>query len=262
MTDEQILHNIEEAAKSLAREDEIARELGFADKVELRKYLKNHPKVNDIWITARFEFWKEIKQAVYDNVRSGNNAAINLVGEIWQEERGVSSSTLTPAQLKELTGKTHATLATWRLKEGLPYDKRSKTFNLRDVIQFLERYYTKVGRSKGRLPNPKNAFQEMKTKKLEMDLKKEQGNLLEREVVAAGVIARHQRLIQFFHRITDVATQLEGKPLKQIIEVLSKFFDKVIQGQRGDYTELQLNKEIQVKFQEVLDDIKKAEKTS
>lgn len=262
MDKKHVLDNLEQLAGTPSTEEEIAHSSGFANKKAFHTYLKKH-KAYDTWRTTRDKFWADYQKSVLALAKKGNPRAQEFMTEVYKAEKGLSGLTLTKKEMKNLVGMSYQTLNTWENKHGLKYDKKSRTYLLRDVIHFLIKYYEQVGRdSAPKAIAAPDEFRQEKLRKIRLENKASVGSLLPRDEVIAGMAARRLRLSQGFHQLGDLATELEGKPYHQILAILEKHHTEVLRTQKEDLPELKLNPELEASFRELLDAIEQEEKST
>lgn len=253
---EQFLRDLKKIASQAADVEEIAYKLDFENKASLEKFLSDDKEAYEIWHQGRLDCWIKAKNAIVEAAGRGNATAISILDGLLKDEKEGKgfSERVNITELSKLTGRSAQTVHNW-IKAGLPREK-DKTFFLPKFIDWFEKYKFDLGKKKAGKPKGTNELQKMKTKKLELELQREKGELLNRGEVLAGLIARHQRFLQTCGHLTDIATQLEGKSLKQIVEILEKFFEKLVEIQRDELGELRLSTQSKKKFFELLNILK------
>jgi hypothetical protein len=93
--------------------------------------------------------------------------------------------------------------------------------------------------------------------KLQAELDRQKGSLLDRQQVIAGLMARHQSLVNTMERkAEELAALCNNRPLKKIAEVLNGFFDDLRRQQCVVPEMLQLPPDAERKFRELMEDIK------
>ena len=215
---EQFLLNLKSIASAAANVEEIAYKLGFDGAKKFEKFLDNDKEAKDIWKQARLDCWIKSKAAITIAAQEGKARAIEVLDGLLKAEQGSGiTENVSITQLANLTGKSSQTIYNWVTKHGLPREK-DKTFNLPKFFVWFEKYKFEAGKKQVKVKSS-NTLQDIKVKKLQQELKKDEHELLDRKEVISGITARYQRLLLQHSRLIDVATQCEGKSLKQIIEV-------------------------------------------
>ena len=157
---------------------------------------------------------------------------------------------ITLIQLMEITNKGRRTIYFW-IDRGLPREDDG-SFWLPKVFEWLEKYTeNKVMK---RLPDRKmNPYQEGRVKQLRIDIAEREHRLLDRSSIMAGMIARHQNLINaFHHKAEELARDTIGQSQSKNMEMLGNFFDGVLRQQCSVPEQLKLPADIAEQFSELL----------
>lgn len=156
---------------------------------------------------------------------------------------------VTLQQLSELTGRTRRSIYDW-LKKGLRREADGSFF-LPNFITWFEQYT--IEKMPARILAAANPLQKMKAERLEIDLARARNQLLDRNTVIAGQIARHQNLINSLkHKAEEMALLAHGQPQAKIMELLNSFFDNVLRQQCQVPEELALPEEVEKQFRRLL----------
>lgn len=160
---------------------------------------------------------------------------------------------VTLMQLIEITGKKRRTIYFW-IDRGLPREEDG-TFLLPKVFEWLETYTE--NKTLERLPDRKmNPYQVNRARELAMHIAEREHQLLKRDEVMTGQVARHQNLINAFtHKSEELAMQAHGQPQSKIMELLGEFFDEVLRQQCSVPEQLHLPEEKAKLFSELLNSL-------
>jgi len=156
-------------------------------------------------------------------------------------------------QLIEITKKGRRTIYFW-LAKGLSREDDG-FFWLPKFFEWYEKYMS--DKIYDRLPAQKmNPYQLSRVQKLKMDIARQQNQLLERPVVIAGQVARHQNLVNSFtNKAEELAIMLAGLPQAQIQKQLNEFFDEILRQQCSVGEELCLPEKQNQKLKELLSEL-------
>ena len=203
----------------------------FEDHFELEKY----PRIRQALETA-------VTQRVEEIIRK------RFVATAQKDYRKV-----TLQQLVEITGKTRRTIYDW-INKGLPRNADG-SFYLPSFIGWFEKYT--IEKLPSKVIAEINPLQAFKAERLEIDLKKAKNELLARDEVMAGQVARHQNLINSLsHKAEEIAMLANGQPQSKISEMLNNFFDEVLSQQCQVPEQLQLPEEKAKEFEKLLNSLK------
>lgn len=156
-------------------------------------------------------------------------------------------------QLEELTGRTRRTIYDW-LGKGLKRESDGSFF-LPTFITWFEQYT--VEKLPAKAVAAANPYQKLRTEHLKYTLAEQKRELLRRDEVMAGYVARHQNLVTSFrHKAEDLLMEIQGLPESKKQEILNKFFDDVLTQQCSVPEELHLPEEIAELFAELLKKLK------
>jgi phage terminase Nu1 subunit (DNA packaging protein) len=183
--------------------------------------------------------------ALAEAAKAGNQAAIKAI-EVFLRDEGEGPSPradygrLSISQLAELFGVTRQTVYDWYTKQGLARNADS-TFDLKVAIRWFEEFtLKKVSKGKEILGDP-DPLRTIRARKLALDLERQRGQLLDRETVIAGQVARFANLIEALEKLCrEVAMMVVNQPAERIREILETWKNDVIVAQRQVPEELQL----------------------
>ncbi len=220
-----LLKNLSSFAATAATISEAGEAMDL-DPGTLDELLKTDPEVADIWNEARIRTIIKIKTAIVDKACDGNVTAAKQVETILRREvihPTIDFTHLTTDQIVEITGKTRQTIHDWVAKRSMPRNS-DKTFNLRSFLGWFEGFvFSKADGGKGPAADL-NPFQRAKAESLQIDLDKKRGTLLDRGMVIAGQVARHQALISALNRKPEeLALLCFGATRQRIEEIVETF---------------------------------------
>lgn len=235
------LQNLKQMAAAAASLQEIAYKLDFKNGDEFEKFLEKDKEARNIWKQARTDCWIKSRAAIVIAAQAGQAKAIEVLDRLLQEEQPNSfvPENLTATQLAKLVGKTYQTIWDWTRKNGLPREKNKK-YNLLKFFTWYGKYKFGSGKKKGTVEKSEDELRGLKAEELRLELDEKRGNLLDRKEVLSGIVVRHQKQIQHYDRLPELATNVEKKSYEQIVIELEKFFEKLISEQREDFIELKL----------------------
>ena len=198
----------------------------------LKTMLADDREAADIWNSARLATTIEIKKALVAQAVSGKPMAARQIENILRREIARPRADfhhLSIELMVELTGKTRQTVHSWYSKHGLPRNS-DKTFDLTVFLNWFEEFTLKKA---GKSTAPQSVFDTnplaaKKAEKLTMEIAAQKGQLLPRSEVIAGLLARHQAMINAMARKAGpLAMSCHGQTTDKIAGMLEKFFDEV-----------------------------------
>lgn len=224
------LKNIQQLAATAATITEACEALSL-EPGTLDEMLKSDIEVADIWKEARTATIIKIKTARVDSAIGGNATAAKQVEAILRREivhPAVDFTHLTTDQMISITGKSRQTIHDWQTKYSMPRNS-DKSFNLASFIVWFEGYvFKKADNGSGPAVVKLDPLRQSKADELQMRLDKQRGQLLDRGMVIAGMVARHQSLVSSLDRKSEqLSLACVGKPQPQIASVLDDFFSQV-----------------------------------
>lgn len=244
----QFLRKLETAASKVQSLSQAAKWLKVAGGgMALRKILDGDLEAKDVWDENWLRAEMEVKAATFANAKAGNGQAIKTVENWIRAADGEAGATvradygrLSISQAAELFGVTRQAVHEWFTKQGLGRNPDG-SFDLKTMIAWFEQFtVTKASRGKDILAEI-NPLQAIKARRLAVDLERARGNLLDREQVVAGQVARFGNLIDSLGKLArEVAPMLVNQTLDTIKEILAKYAAGVIVAQRQIPEELEL----------------------
>ena len=254
------LRNLRALASVAVTVSEAAEKLGLANSQELYNMLDTDREVADTWGQARQEAFIKIKFALIKQANEGNQAAIRAIEPFLQDELHQRTdyfdfSYLSTNQLAQLTGKTRQTIYKWRTQHGLPTNK-DNSFDLHQVLPWLEKFIIQKITDRFKGDEKLDPLKQAKAERLEMELKKHRGELLNREEVMAGLLARYQILLFWAERRPDELGRLcQGQKPERITKLIKEAVIELRRDLCQVPEELQLSDKASKLFQKVLDNL-------
>ena len=158
-------------------------------------------------------------------------------------------------EMVEITGKSRQTVHAWHAEYGLGRNSDG-TFDLRVFIPWFAEFTLKKA-NRGSKAVDHDPFKAAKTERLEMDLQKQKGRLLDRDMVMAGQLARQQLLVNALgQRAEQLATICHGQPPEKIIQILNESFADIRRQQCQIPEQLRLGPEAVKSFIKLLESLK------
>ena len=204
------------------------------------------------------QFEEHFELTKYPRIRQALEAAISQrVEEIIRERFVIAAQKdyrkVTLQQLVEITGKTRRTIYDW-INKGLPRNADG-SFYLPSFIGWFEKFT--IEKLPSKVIAEINPLQAFKAARIEIDLKRARNELLSRDEVMAGQVARHQNLINSLsHKAEEIAMLANGQPQSKISEMLNSFFDELLSQQCQVPEQLQLPEEKAKEFEKLLNSLK------
>lgn len=241
------------------------KDLGFTQfqtAQDLRNFLDKDREANEIWESARVNAAIDNRENLRKAAGEGNVKAIELLDK-WtidrQKETGESGSAnfnrISTNQMAELFGVTRQTVYEWQTQKGLMQNKDG-TFDLHSALQWFEDYILKKATRGNSAVSPLNPFQAVKTKREELKLEHDRGELLERGAVLGFQVTMMQNVVNSFNGITDLANRVFSQPREEIVARLEDFRDEVMAKLQHVPAELKLDSEAGEKLNELFDILK------
>jgi hypothetical protein len=224
----QLLRRVQEiASTTMIVAEKADRALGLAAG-EFVTILATDRIVRDLWEQSRFEFWLQQQQSMAKKVAEGDARAAAIFQQLFPEvhagEGGadlVDFTRLSPTQMEKATGVLRQQILRWHKQHGLPRNA-DHTYSMPAFVTWLERF-TKAKIS-GQASPGTNPLTSVKAERLELELRKRKGELVEVEAVTEGLFAREKALVAVLeHKPEELSHVLEGKTRQQIKPVLEKF---------------------------------------
>jgi len=259
-----LLFNIGQQAESGATIAEAEDALGLAGG-ELERLLAEDTEAADLWRQKRLECLREIRGILKTQAKEGKVSAINNFIKILRNE--LSSRTcidfhhVSTTQFESELGVSRMNLSNWVNKQGLAKNSDG-TIDLKVFIEWLSDYaVAKAARGAG--GTNIDPLRTKRAQKLELDLRKQRGQLLERDAVMAGLLARHQTMLAAHQRKTEELARLcLNQPFEKSKEIIAAGFAEIRREMCNTPEQLRLPDEAVEKFTELLDGLKSEEPES
>jgi hypothetical protein len=227
----QFLRNLKGLAAVVMTVSEAAHKLGLGSGEELRQILDSDPESADIWSQTRLDTILAAREALLAAAKEGNQTAIRAVENYLREEKQAATAGLSmdlmhlsQKQLYELVGTTKVTLLEWEKKHGLPRNS-DKTYDLRVFLDWYGKFCQRKGAVK---IEPADKLRDLKAAKMQVELAERKGQLLPREDVVAGLVARVQAMVSAFsYKRRELASMCHGQTVEGIEDILGRFFEEL-----------------------------------
>jgi len=220
------LRNVRNLASVPVTMDEAARRLALNDADELRTLLEHDAEARDTWRQTRQEAFIRIKVVLTRTALEGNQAAIRMVENFLHAEMdykiGGGPRRLRIADIADLVGRSRHLVYNWMQKNNLPLGP-DKTIDLKDFMRWFETFTAeKAATRNGGKKDQSSRLHQVKVEQIEIELKRCRHELLARDEVMAGILARHQVLINSVRQKAPQIAQLcqEQKP-ERIIKIIT-----------------------------------------
>jgi hypothetical protein len=223
------LKNLAECAASGATIADAEHDLDISAG-ELDKILAADTEAADVWNQAIRKTLNKLRRQMLDKVDEASVPALKIMYSMLRKQIVSAPADLTHIswqQLAEITGKTRQTLQfDWPNKYGLPRNADT-TYNLRIVWEWFEKFVLDTKAPSGK-PAEQNSLQEMKAKEKALELAEKSGNLLRRDEVIAGWIAKYQSLKNLHQRRVDNLPEIICNQTPAAAkEILKNSFDEI-----------------------------------
>lgn len=221
------LRSLRGLAASAASIAEAGHAMNMAEE-RMREILDTDAEARDVWNQARITTTIAVKAGMVRAAQEGKTAAVNSVLASLRREIAkprIDFSRLTVSQTEVATGYSRQTLHAWAKDRDAPRNADG-TFDLPSLWGWFEKHVSR----RTAAPSQKNAFvndplKRAKAEKLSRELDMQKGQLLVRDEVVAGLVARHQVLVTAMaRRPAELAIVLQGQTQARIVETLDQFF--------------------------------------
>ncbi len=136
---------------------------------------------------------------------------------------------VTHKQMIELLGRHKQTLHYWRTSCGMPQNDDG-TYDLPMFLAWYRNYFEgkSAGKQKADAAIELDPLKRAKAERLEIEIRKHRGQLLDRDEVIAGILARHQVLISWAnHRPEDLGRLCQGQKAERITKIIKTSVDEL-----------------------------------
>jgi len=221
---------------------------------QLEKLMETDAEIAEAWNQPRLKTIIEVKAAMVEEAKKGKPSAARHIEAILRKEIAIQQADfnhVTIGQLVELTGKSRQAVHDWTVKYGLVRNS-DKTFSLAVFLRWFEDFTIRKVNN-GSVRTETDPMKAAKVEKLEMELKRQRGQLLDRPSVMAGHLARYQMIVNALDNKADnLALACHEQKTEQIADTLSEFFAEIKQQLCDVPDELKLPVKAQKKFLELL----------
>jgi len=198
------------------------------------KMLETDDEVRDLWNQRRIDTIVAIKQSLVDRAKEGRALSARQVEQLLKRELAAGhpdTSKLSTNQLADIVGKTRQTIYDWYTKHGMPRNS-DETHDLRVFIAWFEKFVTDKARGKKTtdvdITDPHTKQTMLKAERIELELSERKGQLVGRDEVLAGLLARYQNLVNMCDRKgSELAMLLHGQTVEDNAKILGGFFDEL-----------------------------------
>lgn len=240
-----------------------ATRLGFENPAGLDDLFVNDLEAADIWHNSQQDAFIKMQFSLYRLAEKGNHQAIKAMKEIIKAEHvkqtnGANFHRVTHKQMLELLNINKTVLYYWRTTCGLKTNDDG-TYDLAVFLVWYKQYYEGLAAGKKKeASHASDPLKSAKAEKLEMEIQRQRGQLLNRDEVLAGLLARHQVLITWAsHRPADLGRLCQGQKADRIEKLIRKSIDELRNNLCNVPAELQLPPGIEKEFIELMKKLEK-----
>ena len=221
----QFLRNVRNLASVPVSMDEASRRLSLNGAEELQGILETDTEAGDTWRQTRQEAFIQIKLALVKTAREGNQAAIRAVENFLRAEMdykaGGGPRRLRVAEIANLTGRSRHGVYDWVEKNNLPLGP-DKTIELKDFIRWFETFTAENAAGKNEGTKEDSRLHVLKAERIELELKRHRRELLARDEVMAGILARHQLLVNTVRqKAPQIGSLCQGQKPERVIKIIT-----------------------------------------
>ena len=222
-------------AAAPAEKAEAAHALGM-DLEVFEKMLAADLEAAGVWNQARIDTAVEMKRQLRKLADRGKRYAIEAVVRTLREgavRPNVDFNRVELADVALVCGVSRQTVHSWVSRFGAPQNKEDKTYSLIAMFKWYERFIPQR-MDAGKVKVPAEVSDPLRAETARMrrvQVEKAIGRLLPRDEVIAGIIARHQQLLNAVSgKAEEMALALADQPADVVVKALTEFFD----GIKGD----------------------------
>ena len=253
------LRNLRNLAAVGADHAEAADRLGMDGAAALGDLLAGDREAEDIWPQSKKDALIKLKASLMKSAMDGNQAAIKAMQDVIKSEQVKQAGDadfrrVTHKQMIELLGRHKTTLHYWRTSCGLPTNEDG-TYDLSIFLAWYRNYFEgkatrKTTADAGLELDP---LKRAKAQRLEIEISKHRSQLLDRDEVIGGLLARHQILISWAnHRPDDLGRLCQGQKAERITKIIKKAIDELRKNLCNVPAELQLPTKAEKQLQKLL----------
>jgi phage terminase Nu1 subunit (DNA packaging protein) len=229
----QFLRNLEALAGVVETVSEAAGKLKLSSGRQLREILDTDIEAADIWSQTRLDTRIAARQALLAAARDGNQAAIKAVENYLRDDQRAASSgpdmsKLMQKQVADLFDVNRLTVRNWVERHGCPQNADG-SYDLGQVIKWFSNYQR---RKSGTHVVPADKLRDLKVERMALQLSEEKGELLNREEVIAGLLARWRNIVGAFkYKRRELASMCHNQTVEGIEDIVGRFFAELQQKQ-------------------------------
>lgn len=219
----QFLRNLRNLASVPVTLDEAARRLNLNGADALQTILETDSEAGDTWHQMRYDAFTKIKVALTRTALEGNQTAIRAVENLLHAEMNHRTAPkLTITDIANVTGRSRHLVYNWTQRNNLPLGL-DKTIELKDFIRWFEAFTAENAVAKnGGKADKESRLHAMKADVIEIELRRQRNELLDRDEVMAGILARHQVLINSMrHKAPQIAQLCQGQKPERIVKIIT-----------------------------------------
>ena len=225
----QFLRNLKAKASVVDTVTEAAAALKLQSGQALRDILDTDLEAADIWSQTRLDTRIRVREAMLEAAKDGNQRAISVVENYLKDDRkqrpaGTDLTKLIQKEIADLFDVSRITVNDWTNKQRCPRNADG-SYNLYEVIKWYDKFLK--SRTAGKAPAA-DELRDMKAESIKLDLAERKGQLLAREEVIAGLVARVQAMVgAFTYKRRELASMCHGQTVEGIEDILSRFFEEL-----------------------------------
>jgi len=248
----QFLRNLEALAGVVETVSEAARKLGLASGSALREILDTDIEAGNLWNQKRLDTKIKAREGLITAAEAGNQAAIRAIENYLRDDQrpaaaGPDLHKLMQKSIADLFDVDRLTVRNWTERHNCPRNADG-SFDLASVIRWWKGYES---RKSGAHVEPGDKLRTLKAEEKQLDIAQRRGELLDRNEVIAGLVARCQLAVGAFnYKRRELANMVHNQTVEGIEDILGRFFED-LQRQQLDVPEfLELPAEAAGKLQE------------
>lgn len=251
----QFLRNLKAKASVVDTVTEAASALKLQSGQALREILDTDLEAANIWFQTRLDTRIRVREAMLEAAKEGNQKAISVVENYLKDDQkqrpaGTDLTRLIQKEIADLFDVTRITVNDWTNKHRCPRNADG-SYNLYEAIKWYDNYLR--SRAAGKAPTA-DTLRDMKAEQMKLDLAERKGQLLPREEVVAGLVARAQAMVgAFTYKRRELASMCHGQTVEGIEDILSRFFEELQRKQLELPDFLELPAAAEEKFNELLE---------
>lgn len=256
------LRNVRGLAATGTEKTVAAERLGLDGQGALENLLSSDIEAADTWQQAKDDAFIKLRFSFMKSAMDGNQAAIKAMSDILKaehikEQAGINLKKLPLKIMLEVLGKHKSTLHYWRVSCGMPVNEDG-TYDLAMFLAWYRRFFEGKGtKQKPAEETELDPLKAAKAKRLQMEIDKQRGQLLDRDEVVGGIIARHQILLTWAKHNPDALGRLcQGQKASRITELIKKAIDNLLKDLCNIPPELQLPPATEKKLTKILKELK------